>query len=107
MLAFAHQQLDCASPKTRKLAKDFIKKWETLRIMMRIVVIGLLAALLIGCAAATPTPDRSVASPTIAAASETKPELIQWVPSHHEMGMIPSHHKRGTILSHQKMGIIS
>jgi len=28
MLAFAHQQLDCASPKTRKLAKDFIKKWE-------------------------------------------------------------------------------
>jgi hypothetical protein len=29
ILAFAHQQLDCASPKTRKLAKDFIKKWET------------------------------------------------------------------------------
>lgn len=27
MLAFAQQQLDCASPKTRKLAKDFIKKW--------------------------------------------------------------------------------
>jgi hypothetical protein len=29
MLAFAHQQIDCASPKTRKLAKEFIKKWET------------------------------------------------------------------------------
>lgn len=29
MLAFAHQQIDCASPKTRKLAKDFIKKWGT------------------------------------------------------------------------------
>lgn len=28
ILAFAHQQIDCASPKTRKLAKDFIKKWE-------------------------------------------------------------------------------
>jgi hypothetical protein len=27
MLAFAYQRLDCASPKTRKLAKDFIKKW--------------------------------------------------------------------------------
>ena len=26
MLAFAQQQLDCASPKTRKLAKDFIKQ---------------------------------------------------------------------------------
>jgi hypothetical protein len=29
MLAFAQQQLDCASPKTRKLAKDFIKQWES------------------------------------------------------------------------------
>jgi hypothetical protein len=29
ILAFAHQQLDCASPKTRKLAKDFIKQWES------------------------------------------------------------------------------
>lgn len=28
ILAFAHRQLDCASPKTRRLAKDFIKKWE-------------------------------------------------------------------------------
>ena len=27
ILAFVHQQIDCASPKTRKLAKDFIKKW--------------------------------------------------------------------------------
>ena len=27
MLAFAHQQIDCGSPKTRKVAKDFIKKW--------------------------------------------------------------------------------
>jgi len=27
ILAFTHQQLDCASPKTRKLAKDFIKRW--------------------------------------------------------------------------------
>jgi hypothetical protein len=27
ILAFVQQQLDCASPKTRKLAKDFIKKW--------------------------------------------------------------------------------
>jgi hypothetical protein len=27
ILAFVHQQLDCASPKTRKLAKDFVKKW--------------------------------------------------------------------------------
>ncbi len=27
ILAFTHQQIDCASPKTRKLAKDFIKKW--------------------------------------------------------------------------------
>jgi hypothetical protein len=27
ILAFARQQLDCASPKTRKLAKDFIKRW--------------------------------------------------------------------------------
>jgi hypothetical protein len=29
ILAFVRQQLDCASPKTRKLAKDFIKQWET------------------------------------------------------------------------------
>ncbi len=29
MLAFAQQYLDCASPKTRKLAKDFLKKWTT------------------------------------------------------------------------------
>jgi hypothetical protein len=28
MLACAHQQLECASPKTRKLARDFIKKWS-------------------------------------------------------------------------------
>ena len=27
ILAFVRQQLDCASPKTRRLAKDFIKKW--------------------------------------------------------------------------------
>lgn len=27
ILTFVQQQLDCASPKTRKLAKDFIKKW--------------------------------------------------------------------------------
>jgi hypothetical protein len=27
ILAFVQQQFDCASPKTRKLAKDFIKKW--------------------------------------------------------------------------------
>jgi len=27
ILAFVQQQIDCASPKTRKLAKDFIKKW--------------------------------------------------------------------------------
>ena len=27
ILAFVQQQSDCASPKTRKLAKDFIKKW--------------------------------------------------------------------------------
>lgn len=27
IVAFAQQQLDCASPKTRKLAKDFIKQW--------------------------------------------------------------------------------
>ena len=27
MLAFVRQQIDCASPKTRKLAKDFVKKW--------------------------------------------------------------------------------
>lgn len=29
ILAYVQQQLDCASPKTRKLAKDFIKKWGT------------------------------------------------------------------------------
>ncbi len=29
MLAFARRYLDCASPKTRKLAKDFLKKWTT------------------------------------------------------------------------------
>jgi hypothetical protein len=28
MLVFAHQQLECGSPKTRKLAKDFITTWE-------------------------------------------------------------------------------
>jgi len=28
MLAFAHQQLECGSPKTRKLAKDFVTTWE-------------------------------------------------------------------------------
>ncbi len=28
ILTFVQQQIDCASPKTRKLAKDFIKKWE-------------------------------------------------------------------------------
>jgi hypothetical protein len=28
MLAFAHQQLECGSPKTRKLAKDFVATWE-------------------------------------------------------------------------------
>jgi len=28
ILAFVQQQIDCASPKTRKLAKDFLKKWE-------------------------------------------------------------------------------
>ncbi len=28
ILAFTLQQIDCASPKTRKLAKDLIKKWE-------------------------------------------------------------------------------
>jgi hypothetical protein len=27
ILAFVQQQIDCASPKTRRLAKDFIKKW--------------------------------------------------------------------------------
>jgi hypothetical protein len=27
MLAFVQQQIGCASPKTRKLAKDFVKKW--------------------------------------------------------------------------------
>jgi hypothetical protein len=27
ILAFVQQQIDCASPKTRTLAKDFIKKW--------------------------------------------------------------------------------
>jgi hypothetical protein len=27
ILAFVQKQLDCASPKTRRLAKDFIKKW--------------------------------------------------------------------------------
>jgi hypothetical protein len=27
VLAFVQQQIDCASPKTRKLAKDFVKKW--------------------------------------------------------------------------------
>jgi hypothetical protein len=27
ILAFVQQQIDCASPKTRKLAKDFVKKW--------------------------------------------------------------------------------
>jgi hypothetical protein len=30
ILAFAHQQFDCGSPKTRKLAKDFVKTWEQL-----------------------------------------------------------------------------
>jgi hypothetical protein len=28
ILAFAHQQFECGSPKTRKLAKDFVKTWE-------------------------------------------------------------------------------
>ena len=28
ILAFAHQQLECGSPKTRKLAKDFVTTWE-------------------------------------------------------------------------------
>ena len=27
ILAFVQQQIDCASPKTRRLAKDFVKKW--------------------------------------------------------------------------------
>jgi hypothetical protein len=27
VLAFVQQQIGCASPKTRKLAKDFVKKW--------------------------------------------------------------------------------
>jgi len=27
MLAFVQQQINCASPKTRRLAKDFVKKW--------------------------------------------------------------------------------
>jgi hypothetical protein len=27
ILAFVQRQIDCASPKTRKLAKDFVKKW--------------------------------------------------------------------------------
>ncbi len=27
ILAFVQQRVDCASPKTRKLAKDFVKKW--------------------------------------------------------------------------------
>jgi hypothetical protein len=27
ILAFVQRQIDCASPKTRKLARDFIKKW--------------------------------------------------------------------------------
>ena len=27
MLAFVQQQVGCASPKTRRLAKDFVKKW--------------------------------------------------------------------------------
>ena len=29
ILAFVQQQIDCASPKTRKLAKDFVKKWTS------------------------------------------------------------------------------
>jgi hypothetical protein len=28
ILAFVQQQIDCASPKTRRLAKDFVKKWS-------------------------------------------------------------------------------
>ena len=27
ILGFVQQQIDCASPKTRRLAKDFVKKW--------------------------------------------------------------------------------
>jgi beta-lactamase class D len=46
--------------------------------MTRAVLIGLLAVLLIGCAAAAPTPDRPSASPTIAAVSETQPELEKY-----------------------------
>lgn len=44
--------------------------------MTRTVVIGLLAALLIRCAAAVPTSDRFAASPTSVAAAETKPEEV-------------------------------
>ena len=29
ILAFVQQQIDCASPRTRKLAKDFVKKWAS------------------------------------------------------------------------------
>ena len=46
--------------------------------MVRTVCIVLLAALLIGCATATPTPDRPTAAPTSAASSETKPELEKY-----------------------------
>lgn len=46
--------------------------------MVRALSIALLAALLIGCAAAAPTPDRLTAPPTIATTSETKPELEKY-----------------------------
>jgi hypothetical protein len=29
IIAFVQQQLECASPKTRRLAKDFLKQWTT------------------------------------------------------------------------------
>ncbi len=46
--------------------------------MARALSIVALAVLLIGCAAAGPTPDRPAAAPTIATTSETKPELEKY-----------------------------
>ncbi len=46
--------------------------------MRRTIVIGLLAALLIGCAAAVPTPDQPAVTPTSMTTSETQPELAQY-----------------------------
>lgn len=46
--------------------------------MTRLVAIGLLTALLIGCTAAVPPPDRSNAFPTVTSTAETKPELEKY-----------------------------